>query len=87
MLLLFKFLKWCTGVLTISSVIVGHKWFQKKVSREESPQCSLYKLPSELLHNFLSNPLQNNHVVLAVKPPTSASAAQSNDNESNLQKV
>ena len=69
-------------------MIVGHKWFQKKISREESPQCSFYTLPSELLHNFNSNPLQKNHVVLAVKPPTISSAAvQENDKESNLKKV
>lgn len=80
-----EFLVWCSGVLAISSVIVGHKWFQKRISREEEEQqCTLRGIPLEILH-LISNPLQRSNVVLAVKPPKNTTMkttpAVKNDNK------
>jgi len=64
-----EFLIWCTGVLTVSSAILSHKWFNAKERRDKDPFCPVHTLNTELLQKLLLGPFHKSHVVLAINAP------------------
>lgn len=59
-------------MLTISSAIVGHKWFHCKKRDEEELHCPLQALQPEVIQRFLLDPLHKSHIVLAINSSNQA---------------